>query len=87
MNLTGSSHSRVGPPVTIIFLPLNCIFCRLEYGLYVRQFPLPFITATLDPMQERRAVNGQTVILAALGGSGACAASSIPTARRWCACT
>lgn len=31
--------------------------------------PLPFITATLDPLQERRAVNGQTVILSALGSS------------------
>ncbi|MEO7795815.1 MAG: tRNA pseudouridine(55) synthase TruB, partial [Thermoanaerobaculia bacterium] len=33
------------------------------------RIPLPFITATLDPLQERRAVNGQTVLLGALGGT------------------
>lgn len=33
------------------------------------RIPLPFITATLDPAQERRAVNGQTVLLGTLGGS------------------
>ena len=30
---------------------------------------MPFISATLDALQERRAVNGQTVILAALGAA------------------
>ncbi|MEO8277725.1 MAG: tRNA pseudouridine(55) synthase TruB [Thermoanaerobaculia bacterium] len=33
------------------------------------QIPLPFATAILDASQERRAVNGQTVILPALGGA------------------
>jgi len=37
------------------WLPLACI-------------PLPFATAALDALQERRAVNGQTVIVPALGG-------------------
>ncbi len=33
------------------------------------RIPLPFATATLDALQERRAVNGQTVLSAALGGA------------------
>ncbi len=36
--------------------------------LPLARIPLPFATAALDALQERRAVNGQTVILAALGG-------------------
>lgn len=36
--------------------------------LPLAHIPLPFVTAALDALQERRAVNGQTVILQALGG-------------------
>lgn len=39
-----------------------------EAWLPLAGIPLPFLTATLDALQERRAVNGQTVILGALGG-------------------
>jgi tRNA pseudouridine55 synthase len=37
--------------------------------LPLARIPLPFVTAALDTLQERRAVNGQTVILQALGGA------------------
>lgn len=37
--------------------------------LPLARIPLPFATASLDALQERRAVNGQTVILSALGGA------------------
>ena len=37
--------------------------------LPLAHIPLPFETASLDALQERRAINGQTVILAALGGA------------------
>lgn len=40
-----------------------------EAWLPLARIPLPFLTATLDALQERRAMNGQTVILAALGGA------------------
>jgi tRNA pseudouridine55 synthase len=33
------------------------------------RIPLPFSTATLDPAQERRAVNGQTVLVGGQGGA------------------
>ncbi len=41
----------------------NCRRIALEAAfLPLAAIPLPFITATLDALQERRAVNGQTVI-------------------------
>jgi tRNA pseudouridine55 synthase len=40
-----------------------------EAWLPLARIPLPFATATLDALQERRALNGQTILSTALGGA------------------
>lgn len=74
-HLAALRRTRIGPFAVESSLTLGELERRTIAGealgdgwFPIAQIPLPFATVCLDAQQERRATNGQTIVLAGLGG-------------------